>query len=115
MAEARIPQIGHTPEINQGAWPRLRIAADGSEGGRPRLLPPRRGRKIGEETSLGVRSGREPLCRLPAAGIRALVVHAKNDGARRLYERFDFLAFTDQPPTLYRLVKDLRRAALRPD
>ena len=34
MAEARIPQIGHTPEINQGAWPRLRIAADGSEGGR---------------------------------------------------------------------------------
>jgi len=43
------------------------------------------------------------------------VVDAKDDGARWFYERFDFLPFTDQPLTLYRLVKDLRRAALRPD
>lgn len=49
------------------------------------------------------------------AGIRALVVHAKDDAARRFYERFDFLPFTDEPLTLYRLVKDLRRAAALPE
>ena len=45
------------------------------------------------------------------AGIRAMVVHAKDDAARRFYERFDFLPFTNEPLTLYRLIKDLRRAA----
>ena len=43
------------------------------------------------------------------AGIRALLVHAKNDEARRFYEHFDF----DPSPTddyhLYLLIKELRK------
>ena len=45
------------------------------------------------------------------AGIRAVIVHAKDDGARHFYEHFDF----DPSPTdsyhLYLLIKDLRKAA----
>lgn len=45
------------------------------------------------------------------AGIRAVIVHAKNDNARRFYEHFDF----DPSPTdsyhLYLLVKELRKLA----
>lgn len=45
------------------------------------------------------------------AGIRAVIVHAKDDAARRFYEHFDF----DSSPTdtyhLYLLIKDLRKAA----
>ena len=45
------------------------------------------------------------------AGIRAVIVHAKDDDARRFYEHFDF----DPSPTdsyhLYLLIKDLRKVA----
>ncbi|MDP2793318.1 MAG: GNAT family N-acetyltransferase [Sulfurisoma sp.] len=45
------------------------------------------------------------------AGIRAVIVHAKDDDARRFYEHFNF----DPSPTdsyhLYLLIKDLRKAA----
>lgn len=45
------------------------------------------------------------------AGIRAVIVHAKDDQALRFYEHFDF----DPSPTdayhLYLLIKDLRRVA----
>ena len=45
------------------------------------------------------------------AGIRALIVHAKDDAARRFYAHFDF----DPSPTdsyhLYLLIKDLRKVA----
>jgi len=45
------------------------------------------------------------------AGIRALIVHAKDDEARRFYEHFNF----DPSPTdsyhLYLMIKDLRKAA----
>lgn len=45
------------------------------------------------------------------AGIRAVIVHAKGDHARRFYEHFDF----DPSPTdayhLYLLIKDLRKTA----
>jgi predicted N-acetyltransferase YhbS len=45
------------------------------------------------------------------AGIRAVIVHAKDDAARRFYEHFEF----DPSPTdayhLYLLIKDLRTAA----
>lgn len=44
------------------------------------------------------------------AGIRAVIVHAKDDNARHSYEYFDF----DPSPTdayhLYLLIKDLRKA-----
>lgn len=43
------------------------------------------------------------------AGIRALVVHAKDDEARRFYERFDFLPSPSDPLHLFMLLKDARK------
>ena len=42
------------------------------------------------------------------AGIRALVVDAKDERARRFYERFGFEPFSTNPLRLFVLVKDLR-------
>ena len=42
------------------------------------------------------------------AGIRALIVHAKNDEARRFYEHFDFAPSPSDPLHLYLLIKDIR-------
>jgi len=43
------------------------------------------------------------------AGVRALAVHAKNEGARSFYERFDFLPSPTDPLHLFALIKDLRK------
>lgn len=45
------------------------------------------------------------------AGIRALIVHAKDDAARAFYERFDFVSSPSDPLHLFALTKDLRSAA----
>lgn len=45
------------------------------------------------------------------AGIRAFVVHAKDDDATRFYERFDFIPSPSDPRHLFRLIKDLRKLA----
>lgn len=42
------------------------------------------------------------------AGIRAFIVHAKDDEARTFYERFDFAASPTDPYHLVLLLKDLR-------
>jgi GNAT superfamily N-acetyltransferase len=42
------------------------------------------------------------------AGIRALVVHVKNEEARRWYEQFDFEASPSDPLHLFLLMKDLK-------
>ncbi len=42
------------------------------------------------------------------AGIRAFVVHAKDDEARAFYERFDFIASPTDPYHLALLLKDVR-------
>jgi predicted N-acetyltransferase YhbS len=42
------------------------------------------------------------------AGIRAFAVHAKDDEARALYKRFDFIASPSDPYHLFRLPKDTR-------
>jgi GNAT superfamily N-acetyltransferase len=42
------------------------------------------------------------------AGIRALVVHAKDDNACRFYEHFDFAPSPSDPLHLYLLIKDIR-------
>lgn len=42
------------------------------------------------------------------AGIRAFAVHAKDDEARKFYERFDFIASPSDPYHLFRLLKDIR-------
>lgn len=41
-------------------------------------------------------------------GIRAIVVHAKNDEARRFYEHFGFFPSPTDPYHLFRLLKDIR-------
>jgi GNAT superfamily N-acetyltransferase len=43
------------------------------------------------------------------AGIRALAVHAKDDGAKRFYEHFDFVPSPSDPMHLFVLLKDVRR------
>lgn len=43
------------------------------------------------------------------AGIRALVVHAKDDEAKRYYEQFDFIPSPADPPHLFVLLKDLHK------
>lgn len=45
------------------------------------------------------------------AGIRAVIVHAKDDNARRFYAHFDFDPSPTDPYHLYLLIKDLRTAA----
>jgi GNAT superfamily N-acetyltransferase len=42
------------------------------------------------------------------AGVRAMVVHAKDDDARRFYEHLGFIPFPGKMLTLYRLLKDIR-------
>jgi GNAT superfamily N-acetyltransferase len=44
------------------------------------------------------------------AGIRAFVVHAKDEEARAFYEKFDFLPSPSDPYHLFRLLKDIRAA-----
>ena len=43
------------------------------------------------------------------AGIRALVVHAKDDAARRWYEQFDFEPSPTDPLHMFLLLKDLKK------
>ena len=48
-------------------------------------------------------------CRRPILpGFEQMVVHAKNDDARALYEHFDFTPSPSDPYHLFRLVKDIR-------
>lgn len=42
------------------------------------------------------------------AGIRAIIVHAKDDEAKSFYERYDFTASPTDPYHLFVLVKDVR-------
>ncbi len=42
------------------------------------------------------------------AGIRALVVHAKDEQARAFYEHFGFVSSPSDPLHLFRLMKDIR-------
>jgi GNAT superfamily N-acetyltransferase len=43
------------------------------------------------------------------AGIRAFAVHAKDEEARRFYEKFDFIPSPADPLHLFVLLKDVRR------
>lgn len=43
-------------------------------------------------------------------GVRAVLVHAKDDKARAFYERFDFVSSPVDPLQLFLPMKDLRRA-----
>ncbi len=48
------------------------------------------------------------------AGIRALVVHAKDESARQFYEHFDFVPSPSDPLHLFVLLKDVRRIIDKP-
>jgi len=47
------------------------------------------------------------------AGVRAFIVHAKDDAARAFYERFHFQPSPDDPTHLHLLLKDVRRFLAR--
>lgn len=47
------------------------------------------------------------------AGIRAFTVHAKDENARRFYERFDFVPSPTDPMHLFVLLKDVRKIVQR--
>ena len=51
---------------------------------------------------------RRTLAAADIAGIRGVVVHAKDARAAEFYARFGFAAFPKRPLTLYRLLKDIR-------
>ena len=42
------------------------------------------------------------------AGVRAMVINAKDEQAQAFYEPLGFEPFADNPFTLYRLIKDIR-------
>lgn len=44
------------------------------------------------------------------AGVRAFLVHAKDDQAKAFYEHFDFISSPTDPYHLYLLTKDIRKA-----
>ncbi len=44
------------------------------------------------------------------AGVRAFLVHAKDDKAKAFYEHFDFLPSPTDPYHLYLLLKDIRKS-----
>lgn len=44
------------------------------------------------------------------AGVRALIVHAKDESAKSFYQHFDFLPSLTDPLHLYLLIRDLHRA-----
>ena len=45
------------------------------------------------------------------AGIRAIVVHAKDETARTFYQQFDFMPSQTDPLHLFMLLKDVRKIA----
>lgn len=64
------------------------------------------GRGLG--AALVVDAMRRVLQAADIAGVRAMVVHAKDETAQRFYEHLGFVQFPDKPLTLYRLLKDIR-------
>lgn len=69
--------------------------------------------RMEQGTGIGARLLRHALLQAAQiadmAGVRALLVHAKDDDARSFYERFDFDRSPTQPYRLYLVMKDLRR------
>jgi len=47
------------------------------------------------------------------AGLRAFVVHAKDETAKAFYEQYDFSPLPENPLHLYRLLSDIRRELTR--
>ncbi|MGH6924912.1 MAG: GNAT family N-acetyltransferase [Propylenella sp.] len=73
-----------------------------------RLAVDRRWQGKGLGAALVADAMRRVLAAAEIAGVRAIVVHAKDETARRFYEHLGFVPFADKPLTLYRLLKDIR-------
>jgi GNAT superfamily N-acetyltransferase len=65
------------------------------------------GQRVGE--SLLKDSMLRTLQAADIAGIRAFAVHAKDENAKRFYERFDFVPSPTDPMHLFVLLKDVRK------
>jgi len=76
-----------------------RLAVDNSEQGR------------GLGAALVTDAMRRILQAADIAGVRAMLVHAKDDSARAFYEHLGFEPFAGSPLTLYRLLKDIQLMA----
>jgi len=73
-----------------------------------RLAIDRRYHGQGLGAGLLVDALRRTLAAADIAGVRGILVHAKDDAARAFYEHFGFQPFPEHPFTLYRLLKDVR-------
>lgn len=74
-----------------------------------RLAADRRWQKQGIGAALLRDATLRTLQAAEIAGIRALVVHAKDEAAKGFYERFDFVPSPTDPFHLFILLKDLRQ------
>jgi GNAT superfamily N-acetyltransferase len=78
-----------------------------------RLAVDLRRQGTGLGAALVVDAMRRVLQAADIAGVRAMVVHAKDDRAQRFYQHLGFECFPGKPLTLYRLLKDIRNMASR--
>ncbi len=76
-----------------------------------RLAVDVRFQKQGAGTSLFADAVRRTLQAAEIAGIRALAVHAKDDGVKQFYSRLDFMESPTNPLHLTVLLSDLRSAS----
>ena len=74
-----------------------------------RLAVDRRWHGQGVGGSLLKDAMRRTLQAADIAGIRAFAVHAKDEEARRFYQRFEFMPSPTDPLHLFVLLKDVRR------
>ena len=77
-----------------------------------RLATDRRWQKQGVGKALLKDAMLRTLQAADIAGIRAFVVHAKDEDAREFYQHFDFVPSPADPMHLFVLLKDVRRIAL---
>ena len=70
------------------------------------------GKKLG--AALVVDAMRRVLQAADIAGVRAMVVHAKDESAQHFYQHLGFVQFPEKPFTLYRLLKDIRAMQNKP-
>jgi hypothetical protein len=71
---------------------------------------------VGKRENVGHGVGADNVAILAAAdivGIRAVIVHAKDEGARRFYEHFDFDPSPIDPLLLFLLTKEISRLIIR--
>ncbi len=75
-----------------------------------RLAADRRFQGMGVGAGLLADALQRVLAASEIAGVRGVIVHAKDERARSFYEHFGFVSFADRPFTLYQLLKDIRAA-----